>query len=86
MGNGIGPQRLGSPLKQTAKDKNMKKATVNAARELLEGVDSMSMVNFTDDQVLKAAKVKNVYEEARSKAKRGQAKGGDNYSWDGNSK
>jgi len=59
------------------KKKDIKKATVNAARELLksEGIDDP---NLSDAEVLNAARVKNVYKEASSKAKRSMGK---NYGW-----
>ena len=68
----------GSPFKMDdgpgkGKKKNIKKATVNAARQLLkeEGIDNP---NLSDAEVLNAAKVKNVYGEASSKAKRSMGK------------
>ena len=62
----------GGPGKGKGK-KNIKKATVNAARQLLkeEGIDNP---NLSDAEVLNAAKVKNVYGEASSKAKRSMGK------------
>lgn len=71
-----------SAAKQTANTgKNIDKATVNAARKLLEGMDSMSTYNMSDDQVLKAAKVKDIYYDARSQAKRGVAKKPESFEW-----
>ena len=68
---------LAAPNKQTKdgrySSKDLTKATVNAARAKLEGMDSMSVYNMSDADVLNAAKVKGVYGEARSEAKRGIA-------------
>jgi len=68
---------LASPAQQTKdgrySSKDLTKATVNAARAKLEGMDSMSVYNMSDADILKAAKVKGVYGEARSEAKRGAA-------------
>lgn len=52
------------------KKKNIKKSTVNAARQLLKDV-GVNNPNLSDDEVLNAAKVKKVYAEARSQALRG---------------
>jgi len=62
-----------SPFKKTEngpegdKKKNIKKSTVNAARQLLKDV-GVNNPNLSDDEVLNAAKVKKVYKEARSQA------------------
>lgn len=75
-----------APTKQTTdgrySEKNLKKATVNASRQLLEGLDSMSVYGMSDKDILEAAKVKGVYQEARSKAKQGVAKNSDSYEFD----
>ena len=49
------------------KKKNIRKSTVNAARQLLKDV-GVNNPNLSDEEVLNAAKVKNVYGEARSQA------------------
>jgi len=49
------------------KKKNIKKSTVNAARQLLKDV-GVNNPNLSDEEVLNAAKVKKVYGEARSQA------------------
>jgi len=59
------------------KKKDIKKATVNAARELLKS-EGINDPNLSDVEVLNAARVKNVYKEASSKAKRSMGK---NYGW-----
>jgi len=65
-----------SPFKKTEngpegdKKKNIKKSTVNAARQLLKDV-GVNNPNLSDDEVLNAAKVKKVYKEARSQALKG---------------
>lgn len=65
-----------SPFKKTEGDpegdkkKNIKKSTVNAARQLLKDV-GVNNPNLSDDEVLNAAKVKKVYGEARSQALKG---------------
>ena len=65
-----------SPFKKTEngpegdKKKNIKKSTVNAARQLLKDV-GVNNPNLSDDEVLNAAKVKKVYGEARSQALKG---------------
>ena len=65
-----------SPFRKTEngpegdKKKNIKKSTVNAARQLLKDV-GVNNPNLSDDEVLNAAKVKKVYGEARSQALRG---------------
>ena len=68
---------LAAPTKQTNdgrySSKDLTKATVNAARAKLEGMDSMSVYNMSDADILNAAKVKGVYGEARSEAKRAAA-------------
>ena len=62
-----------SPFRKTEngpegdKKKNIKKSTVNAARQLLKDV-GVNNPNLSDDEVLNAAKVKKVYKEARSQA------------------
>ena len=62
-----------SPLKKTKggpegdKKKNIRKGTVNAARQLLKDV-GVNNPNLSDKEVLNAAKVKKVYGEARSQA------------------
>lgn len=62
-----------SPFKKTKggpegdKKKNIRKGTVNAARQLLKDV-GVNNPNLSDKEVLNAAKVKKVYEEARSQA------------------
>ena len=75
------------PGKEKGKGKNdgVKKATANAARQLLKEYDGINDPNMTDAEVLKAAKVKNVYGEAQSLAKQAY-KAGDrdyafNYNW-----
>lgn len=62
------------------KKKNIKKATVNAARELLKDV-GVNNPNLSDDEVLNAAKVKNVYKEASSRAKRAAGGGDSKYGY-----
>ena len=62
------------------KKNNIKKATVNAARELLKDF-GINDPNLSDAEVLNAAKVKNVYEEASSKAKRAASGGEDKYGY-----
>ena len=75
------------PGKGKGKGKNdgVKKATANAARQLLKEYDGINDPNMTDAEVLKAAKVKNVYGEARSLAKQAYKAGdrdyGFNYNW-----
>ena len=68
---------LAAPTKQTKDSRysseDLAKATVNAARAKLEGMDGMSVYNMSDEDVTKAAKVKGVYGEARSEAKRAAA-------------
>ena len=65
-----------SPFRKTEngpegdKKKNIKKSTVNAARQLLKDV-GVNNPNLSDDEVLNAAKVKKVYKEARSQALKG---------------
>lgn len=65
-----------SPFKKTKggpegdKKKNIRKGTVNAARQLLKDV-GVNNPNLSDDEVLNAAKVKKVYKEARSQALKG---------------
>jgi hypothetical protein len=75
-----------SPANQTKggrySSKNLTKATVNAARAKLEGLDSMSVYGMSDADVLNAAKVKGVYGEARSEAKRGIASNPDSYEFE----
>jgi len=62
-----------SPFKKTKngpgddKKKNIRKSTVNAARQLLKDV-GVNNPNLSDKEVLNAAKVKKVYKEARSQA------------------
>ena len=62
-----------SPFRKTEggpkgdKKKNIKKSTVNAARQLLKDA-GVNNPNLSDDEVLNAAKVKKVYGEARSQA------------------
>jgi len=62
-----------SPFRKTKggpegdKKKNIRKGTVNAARQLLKDV-GVNNPNLSDKEVLNAAKVKKVYEEARSQA------------------
>lgn len=75
----------GSPFKVDdgpgkGKKKNIKKGTVNAARELLkeQGVNNP---NLSDAEVLNAAKVKNVYKEASSRAKRAAGGGDSKYGY-----
>jgi len=65
-----------SPFRKTEggpegdKKKNIKKGTVNAARQLLRDA-GVNNPNLSDDEVLNAAKVKKVYGEARSQALKG---------------
>ena len=62
-----------SPFRKTEgapegdKKENIRKSTVNAARQLLKDV-GVNNPNLSDKEVLNAAKVKKVYEEARSQA------------------
>ena len=62
-----------SPFRKTEngpgddKKENIRKSTVNAARQLLKDV-GVNNPNLSDEEVLNAAKVKKVYGEARSQA------------------
>jgi len=67
-----------SPAKKSGpgdKKTNLAKATVNAARQLLQDSTSINNPNLTDAEVIKAAKVKGVYNQASSQAKRAAAGG-----------
>ncbi len=67
------------------KKNNVKKATVNAARQLLKEHHGINDPNMTDAQVLQAARVKDVYGEASSLAKQAyKERGGDNYDFNYN--
>ena len=75
----------GSPFKMdggpgNGKKKSVKKATVNAARQLLKK-DGINNPNLSDSEVLNAAKTKGVYGAAASQAKRGLAKDAANYNY-----
>lgn len=65
-----------SPFRKTEGDpkgdkkENIKKSTVNAARQLLKDV-GVNNPNLSDKEVLNAARVKKVYGEARSQALKG---------------
>ena len=65
------------------KKKNIKKSTVNAARQLLKDV-GVNNPNLSDDEVLKAAKVKKVYGEARSQAFAGHKEDSTRYGFKSN--
>ena len=74
---GIGPNNLGmSPLKvkgeplKSVRPTNLKKARINAARELLLA-DGINNPNMSDADIKKSAIVKNVWDTAGSKAKQG---------------
>ena len=65
------------------KKKNIKKSTVNAARQLLKDV-GVNNPNLSDDEVLNAAKVKKVYGEARSQALSGYKEDSTRYEFKSN--
>jgi len=90
---GIGPRKLGSPVKMHCtspakktgpgdKKKNIQKGTVNAARQILKDSTSINNPNLSDAEVIRAAKAKGVYQEASSRAKRAAAGGSANYDYD----
>jgi len=75
----------GSPFKMDDgpgkdKKKSVKKATVNAARQLLKD-EGINNPNLSDSDVLNAAKTKGVYGAAASQAKRGVARDSTNYNY-----
>ena len=72
-----------SPAKQAKRvnPSSLDKRTVNAARELLKKSGGVNNPNLTDKEVIKAAKVKGYYAEARSGAKQGLRSGENNYDW-----
>lgn len=74
-----------SPAKKAGpgdKKKNIQKGTVNAARQLLKDSTSINNPNLSDAEVIRAAKVKGVWSEASSRAKRAAAGGATNYDYE----
>ena len=75
-----------SPFRKTEggpeedKKKNIKKGTVNAARQLLKDA-GVNNPNLSDKEVLNAARVKKVYGEARSRALSGFKEDSTNYNF-----
>lgn len=63
------------------KNKNIAKGTVNAARQLLSDTAGINNPNLSDSEVIRAAKVKGVYNQASSQAKRAVASGENNYAY-----
>lgn len=63
------------------KNKNIAKGTVNAARQLLSDTAGINNPNLSDNEVIRAAKVKGVYGQASSQAKRAAAGGENNYAY-----
>ncbi len=70
-----GVSKTKSPAKQTKRvtPSSLEKKTVNSARQMLKK-SGINNPNLTDAEVIKAAKGKGVYAEARSEAKQGLRK------------
>ena len=73
-----------SPAKKSKpgdKKKNIKKGTINAARQMLKDSTGINNPNLSDAEVIRAAKTKGIYQEASSQAKRAAAGGDTKYGY-----
>lgn len=73
-----------SPAKKSSpgdKKKNIRKGTINAARQMLKDSTGINNPNLSDAEVIRAAKTKGIYQEASSQAKRAAAGGDTKYGY-----